>query len=644
MGQYVKILPKTPGINTELTEFQSQMGFTDGDLVRFRNTFPEKLGGWRARDGSSSALSGTCRSIFSHVTQLGQDFALYGTNTHVFAEQGQAFYDVTPYRTAQATLTNPFTTGSIGSSVITVTDTAHGETDTDPLSRVIISGITSGTIDGVTIATGEYFVDVADANSYTITPVPGGTGSITGTATSGSVSGGGTVLLRYLILNGPDDSTLGYGFGAGTYGTSTWNTIRSTAVAKDTRVWSFDAWGEDVIGSVGNGVDTIYYFDATNITARGQTLASYVTTLGLSSSEIPLKVGQVMVSTPDRHLCVFGSIPQGGSDYDPMTIKWCAQESLTEWNAIQDLNTAGDIILGTGVTINSVGKGRGQLLVWTNEDIYSMQFIGGDFTFSFQQLGTRSGSISVKSATTVEGKAYWLGQDNFYVYDGAVKILPCPVRNRIFGSKPPEATSFDTINPVQYQKVFACQVKKYNEIWWFYAADVTDVATGNITVAEDINRYVIYNYEENVWSVGKSLVRTAWEDANIFTNPIATDLDSDVWDQETGYNDGNNAMNSYIQTGYFNGDENGNNLFFIDRVIPDTIFTEGTTMQFEIKSRRYPNDTITTKGPYDITSSTNKLDLRSRGRAFQCKFSSAVIDTQWRLGTWRARGQPDGAR
>ena len=192
------------------------MRYTDGDLIRFRNTFPEKIGGWEERDASIGAtMNGTIRSILSGITNLGQRWAIYGTNTHVYLESGQAMYDVTPYRTAANSLTNPFTTGSAGTNTVTMTWASHGILATTPPSRVIIASIGSGTVDGVTITTGEYFATVVNANSFTITPVSGTGASISGTASSGSTSGGGTVSIRALTNNGPDDSTLGFGFGAG---------------------------------------------------------------------------------------------------------------------------------------------------------------------------------------------------------------------------------------------------------------------------------------------------------------------------------------------------------------------------------------------------------------------------------------------
>ena len=619
------------GVVTEITDYQAGMRYTDADKVRFRFDQAEKIGGWLTRDAfSSTALDGKNRNIFPHRDLQGRKLILYGTSTHVYAEYSGSVQDITPYKTDNVSLTNPFATGSAGSSVITVTDAGNEIARTSPASRIVISSIASGTVDGVTIATGEYYATWVSSTTYTITPVAGGTGSISGTASSGSTSGGGAVVLRYLISNGPSDGLTGYGFGSGMWGSASWGTARSTSgVVLSPRVWTMDSWGEDIIASVGGGEDTIYYFDvsafiAAPTTYRGTTLSWYVNSIGGDRTKIPTKVGVVLVSTPDRHITCFGSTPEGSTTYDRTLVRWCSQESLEDWNT-QLTNTAGATKLGTGTNIEAASKGRGQMILWTDVDAYGMQFTGPPFTFSFQQLGEASGTISKNSPAMIEGAAFWMGTNNFYAYDGAIKTLKCPVLNRIF----------DSFSQTQREKVFSAKIIEFNEIWWFYPSEGST----------EIDKYVIYNYVDNTWSVG-SLDRTAWHDAGIYTYPIASDSAGKAFDQERGVNAGSasSAMTASVETGFFSGDENGDNIIFIDRIIPDTTFGTGTTMKFQMKSKRYPNDSETTKGPYSITSSTNKLNLRTRGRSFQCKWYSDAVDVSWRLGTWRATGQADGTR
>ena len=612
-------LTAPPGVITDITDYQAQMRYTNADKVRFFQGYAEKIGGWTKRF-SSSQLTGQCRKIFPHRDTDGSKFIFMGTSTHFFVEYGGQVYDITPFRTDPITLTNPYTTGSAGSNVVTVTHTNHGLANTSPGSRVVID--TAVTLDGVTIAAGEYIGTYISANQYSIV-------ASSGTASSGGQTGGGSVTLRYLTNNGPDDGLTGYGFGAGVWGASSWGTARSASgVVLSPRVWSMDAFGEDIVASVGGGEDTIYYFDVSAFVAapstfRGTTLAYYVTnTLSGDASQIPTKVGQVLVSTPDRHLIVFGSNPQGSSTYDRMTIRFSDQESLSTWNA-QITNTAGEQRLGTGTNIEAVEKGRGQIFVWTDVDVYSMQFIGPPFTFSFSVLGEISGTISKNAATTIEGASFWMGVDNFYMYDGAVRTLPCPVLQHVF----------DDFNQVQREKVFAGQNIKFNEIWWFYPSGSSD----------DIDKYVIYNYIDNNWSIG-TLDRTAWVDSNIFANPLTVDKTGLQYNQESGNDAAGSAITAFVETGFFNGDANGDNLYFVNRVIPDVTYSAGTNIKFTLKTKVFPQDTEITKGPFTISNTDNKLDMRARGRSFQARYETDATGVSWRLGTWRAEGRIDGAR
>jgi len=624
----VKLTPPA-GVFTEITDYQAGMRYTDADKVRFRFDQPEKIGGWTTRNAfNSTTFSGVNRNIFPHRDSVGTKMICYGTSTHVYIEYSNTLRDVTPYRTDNVSLTNPFTTGSAGSSVITVTDSGNEIAQTSPASRIVISSIASGTVDGVTITAGEYYATWVSSSTYTITPVAGGTGSISGTASSGSTSGGGAVVLRYLVSNGPSDGLTGYGFGAGLWGAASWGTARSTSgVVLSPRVWTMDSWGEDIIASVGGGEDTIYYFDVSSFKSsptsyRGSTLAWYVNSIGGTTTSIPTKVGAILVSTPDRHIVCFGSNPEGSSTYDRTVVRWCSQESLEDWNT-QLTNTAGAQKLGTGTNIESASKGRGQMILWTDVDVYGMQFTGPPFTFSFQQLGEASGTISKNSPAMIEGGAFWMGTNNFYAYDGAVKTLKCPVLNRVF----------DDFNQVQREKVFSAEIIEFNEIWWFYP---TEGST-------EVDSYVIYNYVDNTWSIG-SLDRTAWHDAGIYTYPIGSDSAGKAFDQERGDDAAGSAITASIETGFFSGDENGDNIIFIDKIIPDTTFSAGSALKFQLKSKRYPNDSTTTKGPFTISNTTNKLSLRARGRSFQCKWYSDTTGVGWRLGTWRANGQADGTR
>jgi len=469
------------------------------------------------------------------------------------------------------------------------------------------------------------------ASTYSLTAVSGTGASISGTASSGSQTGGGAMTIRYIVSNGSEDGSVAFGWGSGLWGQSTWGTPRTAGVAGtqiSPRVWSVDAYGEDIICAPAEGTDTAYYIDTSAFedaksTYRGTTLKKYLTDLSLDGSQVPVLCGKVMVSTPDRHVVFFGANAFGTTNFDPMLVRFSSQEDLATWTPAIE-NSAGDQRIGTGTKIQTASKGRGQLLIHTDVDVYSMQFVGPPFTFAFQQVSDTAGSISENCVSMVEGAAYWMTQNNFYVFDGSVQSLECSVHE----------TVFDNLSKNQIEKVTSGTNTKFNEIWWFYPS----------TNSSTIDKYVIYNYVDRTWSIGSSLNRTAWNDYNIFAVPLAADTDGYIYEQESGYNNVTTAMTAFIETGFFNGDETGNNMYFMDKIIPDTKFESGTDIKFQLKSKRYPNGTEITKGPFTLTSSTNKLNLRARGRSFQTKYFSDTVDTQWRLGTWRAQAQADGTR
>ena len=629
------------GVTTEITDYQAGLRYTSADKVRFKYDQAEKIGGWVKRNATNNnPMQGVPRNIFPHRDTDGRKMILFGTSTHVYTEYANVMYDVTPFRTDPVNLTNPFATGGSGTTV-TVTDASNTIARTSPASRIVIASVNGGassvTVNGITISAGEYLATYVTDTTYTLTAVTTGAtpGNISGTS-SGAGPGGGAVVLRYLVSNGPEDGLTGYGFGTGLWGSSSWGTARTTGtgVVLSPRVWTMDAWGEDVVASIGGGEDTIYYFDISAfITAkdntpsaldyRGTTLAYYVTAVGGDASAIPTKVGVVLVSTPDRHIVVFGSNPEGGTIYDRMTVRWCSQESLSEWNTAIT-NTAGSVRLGTGTNIESASKARGQMVLWTDVDMYGMQFTGPPFTFSFQQLGEASGTISKNSPSMIEGASYWMGVDNFYVFDGAVKTLKCPVLNHVFNS----------FNQTQREKVFSAEIIEFNEIWWFYPSEGQT----------EVDKYVIYNYIDNTWSIG-SLARTAWHDAGIYENPTAADLSGYTYKQEFGNNDESSAMTASIETGFFTGDQAGNSIFFVDKIIPDTTFVGTGTKQltFTLKSKLYPS-TATTAKTSTVLDTTGKVNIRARGRSFQAGYSSNTLNMGWRLGTWRMQANQDGLR
>jgi len=267
-------------------------------------------------------------------------------------------------------------------------------------------------------------------------------------------------------------------------------------------------------------------------------------------------------------------------------------------------------------------KGRGQILVWTDLDLWSLQFVGDPFYFALQQLGTGCGLYSPFGYAVVDRMAFWIGTNNFYVYDGDVQVLDCPVHAHVF----------DNIVRTQPWKVKAGVNKRFHEIWWFYPGE-----------SDENDHYVVYNYKENHWTIG-TMDRTCWLPEGTFQFPIAINSTGTVFFHEVGSDANGSAMEAFVETGYFDWAE-GDTMLFMDRVIPDIMDVTGTeSVQFYVYSKRYPNADPITKGPYSVFDDTEKVSLRARGRSFKFRFESSDIGNGWRMGKWRADMQPDGKR
>ena len=416
----------------------------------------------------------------------------------------------------------------------------------------------------------------------------------------------------------------------------TWDTTRqgltgAEGVLLQSGKWALDNWGEDVLIQKFDG--GIYYWD----TSAGLSSNVAATT---SVSAGPTKSRFMMVSGDDRHVICFGTETTIGTDstQDTMFIRWSDQETVNTWTPTAT-NTAGSQRLTDGNQINAAVRSRGAILVYTDTALYQMQFIGPPFTFGFKQLGSNCGAVGINSAIDISGISYWMGTDSFFLFDGAVKKLPCTVQDYVF----------DDINVNAVGDVFCAANTDFNEVIWFYPTKDS----------LQIDRHVTYNYAEQVWHTG-SLSRSSWVDRDVYSNPYATEFDSDdststittiygnkvgrtfVYAQEKGVNAAGSAMTAYIESGDIDIAD-GDQFISISRLIPD--FKDQTgTVDMTVKSRPYPASSQTTHGPYAITTSTTKQDTRIRGRQLALRIESDAVDEDWRYGTLRFDGKPDGLR
>lgn len=615
-----------PGIDKQNTEYGAEGGWIDSDYVRFRYGLPEKIGGWRPfNEPLNNVFIGMASEVFTWSSLAGTPLGALGTNRKLYALYSSQWYDITPI----ANTTDP---GDVtfaatnSSSTVTVSNTSHGATTG---SFVTFSGAASlgGNVTD-TVLNQEYEItNVIDADTYEITV------SVVANS-SDSGNGGASTVGEYQINIGADFSYFDYGWGVGTWGLATWGTPRpqTEALSLISRVWQFDNYGEDLICQLVDG--SIYRWSPSSPTSRAQVIPN-----------APTKSTYALVSTPDRHLICFGTETTIGDpdSQDPMYVAFSSQEDIENFTP-SATNTAGGQRLTDGNKIMSAVRSRGQILIFTDTSLHGMQYLGPPFTFGFQQLGANCGCISPHAAVDVNGLAFWMGKEAFYIFDGTVKKIPCTVQDYVFKD----------LNLVQGQKITVGLNSEFNEITWWYCSFTSDY----------IDRYVTLNYLENVWTTG-SMARTAWQDVGAFDRPIAVSYDPNstaepgaggsniqgltagrcmVYSHETGLNDVDQPINAYLQSGYFDISE-GDNMLFMKRFIPDFKEQQGD-LTVHLLLRPYPQASASPSSldPYVITPTTEKVDTRARGRQISLRIESDDLDTRWRYGTLRVDVQPDGMR
>lgn len=617
---YTKLVFR-PGINRDITSYSNEGGWVDGDKIRFRLGFPEKIGGWEKY--SANTFQGTARSIFNWVTLDGSDYLGLGTHLKFYVEQGQGFYDITPIRVTTAAGDVTFSATN-GSNIITVTDSSHGAVEND---FVTYSGAVSlgGNVTAAILNAEHQITSLVNSNSYKITV------SVTANA-SDSGNGGSSVVGIYQINVGLDTEVGGTGWGAGTFSRDTWGSALSSGITTTTelRLWSQDNFGEDLVINPRDGA--IYYWDKSSGTSARAVELSTKT----GADEVPTVAKQILTSDIDRHVIAFATNPEGSVIQDDMLIRFSDQESAVDWSATVT-NTAGDLRIGTGSTFFRAIQTKREILIWTDISLHSMRFIGPPFTFGIQMLASNITIVGPNAAVAVEDSVFWMGKDCFYVYDGQTQQLPCTVKEQVF---------FD-FNSSEEEKVFAGVNSNFGEIIWFYPS--SDVAENN--------KYVIYNYQEKVWYYG-NLARTAWLDRGIRSYPIgAAPSTYYLYNHEIGWDDDGTPLVASIESSQIDIGE-GDKFIFLDRIIPDLTFNGSTAaspyVDVTVKARNYPGgayletDTETvnrtaTSTTVPFEQFTNELNVRIRGRSFAFKIEGTnTVGVRWRLGSPRVNVKLDG--
>ena len=702
----LQLLQFNPGIVKDITEYSAgKTGpfWVDGDLVRFRNGYPTKIGGWQKDKINLVDSAGTITSTETTITGIaramvnwraitdGEDRIAIGTHNHLYIIQDQSLYDITPLRnksnnattTAEAldaseteidlvsgtdfktagtikidseiitytgknsnqltgctrgtnstsaathdsgavvtqVLINPIATTD-GSTTITITDTAHGAKVGD---FVVITGATATggiTAENLNRKAG-YQVTAITTNTYTLTSPTAATSTV-------SAGGGNAVGLAYLIgidaELGTQSSDPALGWGVGGWGIANWNEPRSEAnsdINLSNSNWSLNLWGEDLIANVRGG--GIYYWDTSGTVSNRAVLVSSLS----GALSVPSVSFVSTVSFPDRHFIAGGAQEySGGGNVDPMLIRWSDQEDFTDFGPTST-NTAGDQRLQVGTKIVAMTPAREETIISTDEAIYGMTFVGPPFIFSFRLLATNSGAAGLNTMLTIDGDVFWMGKRNFFVYNGVVKELPCSVQYYVF----------DRMQTRYIDKTSVGHNKQFKEITWFYVSNENTASTN-----PEPDSYVTFNYLENAWSVG-SMDRTVWRDSFGSRDvPFAFDKDGYLYNHETGTSADGAAMTSFIESSPGEIPNTGQDLYLVDKVIPDVTMTSDTNLSLFINTRKYPNATEVTKGPFSITSSTTKVSTRAKGRQMSMKLQSSGTLDDWSLGTFRINAREDGLR
>ena len=640
-----------PGANRDQTNYASEGSWFDMDKVRFRSGFPEKIGGWRPQN--FTAYVGSARSVFTWGTTDGSEIVGIGSNVKVYVSAGTNIYDITPLRTTLVSAaTNNCLNTILASAVITINVSAHGLSTGD---YVTISGVSGPDIGGILIAqiNAEHVVTVITSSQFTIT--------VTSSATSTTTNQGGTgISIACQISIGYAGATFGYGWGTGVWNRGTWGSSSTVPILLPPRLIFQDKFNNDLVFNIRGSF--IYYWAYVTAFNTRAVLLSDVS----GAVAVPQQVTKILFS-PQGFLLALGCTNYDGSQsspnylgsFDPMLVRWSNVDAdigpePENWQPTLT-NTAGFLRLQAGSAIVTGLSTKQEVLIWTDISLTSLQFLGTSEVFGQQLIANAITIMAPNVVVPANNVVYWMGNDKFYIYSGRVDTLPCTLRQFVF----------DDINRNQSDIFFAGSNAEFNEVVWFYCSSGSN----------EIDRYVIYNYSENIWYFG-TIVRTAWIDAGVITYPIGLNSGY-VYYHELGHDDGQPsnaapvAISAYIQSADIDI-EDGDKYMLIRRVIPDVNFTSSETVNpvtnvpivpevlMTVGVRNFPGATISTTNAEGestaelvtvsgtttatINQYTNQVFIRARGRQMNFKISSTGIGVQWQLGMPRVDARPDGLR
>lgn len=649
-----------PGLNRDQTNYTNEGGWWACNKIRFLSGFPQKLGGWLRY--SLEAYIGYCRSLLTWSAPGSYNFMALGTNEKIYVESGGQLHNITPLRISTPApppfstpdTDNCFATTS-GDSIVTATFTAvHNANIGD---WVVFSG--ASTVAGLDL-NGEFKI-LSIPSSYSFTFDAGATASSTVAA------GGGTAIIaNFEIPVGYGTTTAGYGWGVVAWGSGPWGYPAATPANAILRLVYFDNDVSDLYFNIRYGVDydggytSIYYWPADPaFTTRAVALKD---TLG--ASDVPEQVTQILFDDSSGVLLAFGCTPFGGGTFDPMLIRWSSIDNPTtgvpgprNWTVDADpgISVAGYLRLQSGSQIMQAVPNAENIYVFTESSLTRIHNIGADYAttnqlFSADLISADVTLIAPKAAIAVNSVLYWMGKDKFFMFTGQVETLPCTIRQYVF----------EDINFAQSDQFYAASNERYHEIWWWYCSSDSN----------SINRYVVYNYVEQIWYYGNTddgMSRTAWSDSPLRQYPQAANGDGGyIFNHECGYDADDQPMTSYITSSDMDLPPDGDKFMLIRRIIPDVSFAGSTTVQgvsptvdLTLTPRNFPGSAYMTSNQEGQTYAravassttvpveefTEQVFVRARARQMGFTISSSGIKgVNWQLGSPRLDMREDGMR
>lgn len=665
-----------PGVDLQQTPLLNEASWSSSNLIRFFQGLLQKLGGWMHIN--STPFQGICRGILAWADLSSNTYIAIGTEQRLEIFTSGNLYDVTPIRKTDNITPNYST--AMGSNVVTVRDSSNGASATDgvlilnPISvggliiqgsyeiQTIVdannftinaasnaastvnnggaaaeyttintsstvkvtlnnNGLSSGgvytvyvqtTVGGITLTVGSYLVGtVIDANNFNITASGPASSSTTG------FENGGNSQIQYLLPAGLPSAAPAIGYGDGGYGLGPYGQGSTSGTPAALRQWTMGAFGQDLVAAPTGG--SIYLWNPS--------LGLFENPATLMSANAPAVVEGLFIAMPEQQIVTFGATDPATGNPDPMLIRWCDVADFTDWTATA-ANQAGSFRLPRGSRIVGGIQGPQYGLLWTDLGLWAMSYIQPPLVYGFNEISEGCGLVSMRAMCVLGINIFWMSYNGFFVYSGgAISPVPCDVWDILFKN----------INWPQQDKITMGANSHFNEFFVFYPS-----ASGT----GENDSYIKATVSPNgvLWDYG-TMIRTAWYDQSIFTSndPIGTDTSGLIQQHETSNDADGSPLMAFAESGWFKLND-GEFYIFIERMIPDFVFTGGATIQISVLTADYPTDTPRVQN-FTVTQATEYIIIRSRSRLARIQIAStADLGTFWRLGEMLYQATPAGRR